>query len=69
MSIPLKYKQEILNEIEGLTEEQLSGVVKIIHIFKESIILQKKYDFGLKKEFDEWDNLSDEALIDFEKIL
>ena len=43
--------------------------MKIIRIFKESIIHQRESDFGLKKELEEWDNLSDEAIINFEKIL
>ncbi len=43
--------------------------MKIIHIFKESIIRQKEYDFGLKKEFEDWNHLSDEALLNFEGTL
>jgi len=31
--------------------------------------MQREADFFLKKEFDEWDTLSDEALINFEANL
>ncbi len=36
---------------------------------KESIIRQKEYDFGLKNEFEDWNHLSDEALLNFEGTL
>ncbi|HLB69988.1 MAG TPA: hypothetical protein VJJ51_02985 [Candidatus Methanoperedens sp.] len=64
-----KYKEELLKEIKDLSDDQISYLVKITRIFKESIIRQKEYDFGLKKEFEEWDNLSDEALLNFEEAL
>ncbi len=63
------YKQEIINEIKDLSDEQTANLLKIIRIFKESIIKQREYDFELKKEFEEWDALSDEALINFERTL
>lgn len=66
MATSVKYKDEILNEINGLSDEQAANLMKIIRIFKESIIRQREYDFGLKKEFEEWDKLSDEALVNFE---
>jgi len=62
-------KKELLKEIKDLSDDQISYLVKITRIFKESIIRQKEYDFGLKKEFEEWDNLSDEALLNFEEAL
>ena len=64
-----KYKEEILNVINDLSDEQISNLLQIIHIFKESLILQKEYDFELKKEFEDWDRLSDEAIINFERTL
>jgi hypothetical protein len=64
-----KYKEELLKEIIDLSDEQISYLVKITRVFKESIIRQKEYDFGLKKEFEEWDNLSDEALLNLEGTL
>lgn len=69
MKSELKYKEEILNEINGLSDEQIVNLMKIIRIFKESIIQQRELDFGFKKELEEWDRLSDEAIINFEKIL
>ncbi len=45
------------------------NLLKIIRIFKKSIIMQRNEDFYLKREFDEWDALSDEALENFEKSL
>jgi hypothetical protein len=64
-----KYKKELLKEIKDLSDEQISYLVKITRIFKESIIRQKECDFGLKKEFEDWDNLSDEALLNLEGTL
>lgn len=69
MKSELKYKEEILNEIKGLSDEQISNLMKIIRIFKESITLQREADFRFKKELEEWDKLSDEAMINFEKLL
>jgi len=64
-----KYKKELLKEIKDLSDEQISYLVKITRIFKESIIRQKECDFELKKEFEEWDNLSDEAFLNLEGTL
>ena len=69
MQISQKYKEEILNEVKDLSEEQIDNLMKIIHLFKESIIRQKEHDFDLKREFRDWDSLSDEALLNFEDAL
>jgi len=69
MSTSLKYKDEVLSELEGLPDEQITNLIKIIRLFKESISRQKEYDLGLKTEFQEWDKLSDEAILDFERTL
>ena len=69
MSTSLKYKDEVLSEIEGLPDEQITNLIKLIRLFKESIIRQKEYDRSLKMEFQEWDKLSDEAVLDFERTL
>lgn len=69
MAVIEKYKEEILNEINDLSDEQISNLLRIIHIFKESLTLQKEYDFELKREFEDWDRLSDEAIINFERTL
>ena len=65
----LVYQEKILEEVKDLPEEQISNLLKIIRIFKNSIIQQRKEDIGLKKEFIEWDKLSDEAFVDFERKL
>ena len=65
----LVYQKKILEEVKDLPEEQISNLLKIIRIFKNSIIQQRKEDIGLKKEFIEWDKLSDEAFVDFERKL
>ena len=64
-----KYKEDILVEIKDLSDEQIANLIKIIRMFKDSIISQREYDFNLKKEFEEWDSLSDEALLNFEDTL
>jgi len=64
-----KYTDEVLAEIQDLSEEQINNLVKIIRIFKESVAKQRESDFELKKEFEEWDNLSDEAILKFESNL
>ncbi|HDS03751.1 MAG TPA: hypothetical protein ENN72_08625 [Firmicutes bacterium] len=69
MPTSLKYKEKVLNEIEGLSDEQIINLVKIIRIFKESIVCQRESDFDLKREFEEWDRLSDEAILNFESTL
>jgi len=65
----LAYQKKILEEVKDLPEEQISNLLKIIRIFKNSIIKQIKEDVGLKKEFREWDKLSDEAFVNFERKL
>ncbi len=62
-------REEVLNEIKDLSDEQLANLIRIIRIFKESIIQQREYDFELKREFEEWDKLSDEAILNFESAL
>jgi len=62
-------REDVLNEIKDLSDEQLANLIRIIRIFKESIIQQREYDFELKREFQEWDRLSDEAILNFESAL
>ncbi len=69
MQISHKYREEIFNEIKDLSDEQITSLMKIIHIFKESIIRQRELDFRLQKEFEEWERLSDEVLLNFEDTL
>lgn len=63
------YREELLNEIKDLPDDQITSLVKIIRIFKESIVRQRESDFDLKREFEEWDRLSDEAILNFESTL
>lgn len=69
MEVSKKYQKEIVNEIKDLSEEQIEYVMKIIKLIKESINRQKEYDFEMKSEFKDWESLSDEALINFERNL
>ena len=62
-------REDVLNELKDLSDEQLANLIRIIRIFKESIIQQREYDFELKREFEEWDRLSDEAILNFESAL
>ena len=63
------YEEEIKKELQDMPDEQFPNLLSIIRIFKKSITMQREADFYLKKEFDEWDTLSDEALSDFEANL
>ena len=65
----LSYQKKILDEVKDLPEEQMPNLLKIIRIFKDSIKKQKNEFEDLKKEFKEWDRLSDEALDNFERII
>ena len=61
-----KYVDKILDEIKDLSDEQVVNLMKIIHLFKDAIIRQKKYDLEVRAEVEAWDKLSDEALLNFE---
>jgi len=51
-------------------EEAFPNLLQIVRLFKESILLQSRQAaLALHEEFAEWDRLSDEALMDFEKDL
>ena len=65
----LSYQKKILDEVKDLPEEHMPNLLKIIRIFKDSIKKQKTEFEDLKKEFKEWDKLSDEALDNFERII
>lgn len=64
-----KYVDTILDEIKDLSDEQVTNLLKIIHLFKDAILRQKKYDLQVRTEFEEWEKLSDEALLNFESKL
>jgi hypothetical protein len=65
----LSYEKKILDEVKDLPQEQMPNLLKIIRIFKDSLKKQKNEFEELKKEFKEWDKLSDEALDNFERII
>lgn len=65
----LSYEKKIIDEVKDLPEEQIPNLIKIIRIFKDSLKKQKNEFEDLKKEFKEWDKLSDEALDNFERII
>jgi hypothetical protein len=69
MQKQVKYQEEIIKELQNMPDEQLLNLLSLIRIFKRSIIMQRDSDFYLKKEFDDWDILSDEALNNFEASL
>jgi len=64
------YQQALVDEVKGLPDEIFPNLLQIVRLFKESILLQtRQAALTLKEEFAQWDQLSDEALIDFEKSL
>ena len=64
------YQQALINEVKELPEEAFPNLLQIVRLFKESILLQSRQAaLALKDEFAQWDQLSDEALIEFEKGL
>ncbi len=69
MHTQMKYEDEIIKELQNIPDEQILNLLNMIRIFKKSINMQREADFYLKKEFNEWDILSDEALSNFEAKL
>ncbi|QWR76939.1 hypothetical protein [Candidatus Magnetomonas plexicatena] len=69
MQTQVRFTEEILKELQDMPDEQMQNILNLIHIFKRSIAAQRDADFSLRREFDEWDVLSDEALNDYEAAL
>jgi hypothetical protein len=66
----IDYRQALLDEVKELPEDTLPNLLQIVHLFKESVLLQKRKEMlALQAELAEWDQLSDEALTEFEKDL
>ncbi len=62
------YQQALVDEVKGLPDEVFPNLLQIVRLFKESIFLQtRQAALTLKEEFAQWDQLSDEALTEFEK--
>jgi hypothetical protein len=59
-----------MDEIKELPVEVFPNLLQIVRLFKESILLQSRQAaLSLQVEFAQWDRISDEALIEFEKEL
>lgn len=66
----MDYRQALLDEVEDLPAEMLPNLLQIVHLYKESVLTEgRKAVLELRAEFEEWDRLSDEALLEFEKGL
>jgi len=69
-STDINYQQALMNEIAGLPQEAFPNLLQIVRLFKESVLVQSRQAaLALQDEFDQWERLSDEALVDFEKGL
>jgi hypothetical protein len=70
MDKAINYRQILIDEIQGLPDETFPNLLQIVRLFKESILIQsRKAVMELQNEFSQWDRLSDEALLEFEKEL
>lgn len=64
------YQQALIDEIQELPEEAFPNLLQIVRLFKESVLLQShQAALSLQQEFAEWDQLSDEALTEFENAV
>ncbi len=70
MENTVDYQQALMNEIAGLPQEVFPNLLQIVRLFKESVLVQSRQAaLALQDEFDQWERLSDEALVEFEKGL
>jgi len=70
MDKTIDYRQALIDEVKELPDEVFPNLLQIIRLFKESILLQSRQAaLNLQAEFNQWDRLSDEALLEFEKGL
>jgi hypothetical protein len=66
----VNYQQALIDEVKDLPEEAFPNLLQIVRLFKESMLLQSRQAaLALQEEFAQWDQLSDEALVEFEKSL
>ena len=64
------YQQALLDEVKEVPRELLPNLIEIVRLYKQSILsYETKQWKDLQQEFKEWDMLSDEALLNFEKGL
>jgi len=70
MENTIDYQQALMNEIAGLPQEAFPNLLQIVRLFKESVLVQSRQAaLALQDELDQWERLSDEALVEFEKGL
>ncbi len=70
MNTAINYQQMLMDEVKELPEEAFPNLLQIVRLFKESVLLQSRQAaLALQVEFAQWDRLSDEALVEFEKRL
>lgn len=66
----IEYQQALMDEVKELPEEAFPNLLQIVRLFKESVLLQsREAALALQEELAQWDQLSDEALVEFEKGL
>ena len=64
------YQQALLDEIEDLPTETFPNLLRIVHLYKESVLAQgHRAVLELQAEFEAWERSSDEALHESEERL
>ena len=64
------FQEALLEEIEDLPAEAMANLIQIVRLYKESVLAQSQKAIAeLQAEFEAWDRLSDEALLEFEREL
>ena len=64
------HQQALLEEVRDLPAEVFPNLLQIVHLYKESVLSQtQKGILEVQAELGDWDRLSDEALLEFEKSL
>lgn len=70
METTVDYQQALMNEFADLPQEAFPNLLQIVRLFKESVLVQSRQAaLALQDEFDQWERLGDEALVDFENGL
>jgi hypothetical protein len=68
MTEPIDYRQALIDETKDVPDEAIPNLLQIVRLFKESVLRQSRQAvLDLQTEFAQWDSLSDEALVEFEK--
>lgn len=65
----LQQREKLMEEVNDLPEEMFPNLLQIVHLFKASVLQTRQELLALHKEFELWDRLSDETLLEFEKGL